>query len=644
MENYTINKNLGFVRLPFKLTSDFDDSAKDFRKTAIMDSVLSSETDAINDYEITTFSPIFETITFDIFFHRLINSMESYTAPYPPSIRTMLSAAYVEYYDKMSNYFAKTIITEYPTFWNSFGYPFYSQKQDWYQMINGEQSNILIPNRFDTKSYLYNSFIKMNFYTTPYSSSQELLFQNVVYVNPRWCEEKEGDENGSWHRPTFNLNETTDGYNIYWLNEYNIDTFYVSFQFWDALNGRMITLLPSGSSQISKQWVQTPNQNFDSRFLYLKYTLNYGTKKYAINEFDLSTLTWVLRPYAIRLYELIFNETFAVLNPNIFVQNGVPDAEATTTTTTPDFTIELDTLISDLSPTDPVILTKFSEDLSFQNIRTQWFNFVANSRYYNKDTVKIINNSLESVYLKNIEIILEDSAGSNILSRLAGGTFKNVAINSNGTNYTTYSLSSAPNYYIADSNVLQPNFKSHYHPERNVVSEDDIAKILFGNTVSVKGIDDNEPNFLKSAAFMGGYYPINPTNFVEHANDFSEQLFIVHSGNDLEAISPNGTMDLNLSWGFGKNYGYSVVEPYFYLMIHNPKLQPTTEYLVKLKYKITLFFNNLTNSLPEGANTKTFTVLTFLNFKYDNTGFDEVNGGPSQFKPPVDPPTDTGGG
>jgi len=69
-------------------------------------------------------------------------------------------------------------IQTYPTFWNSFGYPFYSQKEKWYVPTSGgTASTTLKSNRFGSQPYLYNSFIKMNFYTTPYAATQELLFQ-----------------------------------------------------------------------------------------------------------------------------------------------------------------------------------------------------------------------------------------------------------------------------------------------------------------------------------------------------------------------------------------------------------------------------------------------------------------------------------
>ncbi len=65
MENYKINKSLGFVRLPFNLTSDYDDSMKDIRKASMVKSVLDGEVQKINDYEMTAFRSQYQTLIFD---------------------------------------------------------------------------------------------------------------------------------------------------------------------------------------------------------------------------------------------------------------------------------------------------------------------------------------------------------------------------------------------------------------------------------------------------------------------------------------------------------------------------------------------------------------------------------------------------
>lgn len=614
MEKYIINRSLGFVRLPFNLTSDNDDSMKEIRKSEIVKNALNQETEQINDYEMTSFKSQYQTLTFDLFFHRRLNLTAN------QDIRGMLGTYYTDYYDQMKNKFSDTSdtpVSEYPSFWNSFGYPFYSKKETWYAAnSDGTPSNSLLSKRFDTQSYLYNSFIKMNFYTTPYASTQESLFQNILYVNPRWCE-LEGDENGSWHRPTFNLNENTDGYYIYWLNKYNIDTFYVSFQFWDALNGRSINLLPSHPYEPNKHWVQSAVNGFDSRMLYAEYKVNYSNKKYTIRIFDPISETWVVKPNKILLYELIFDNYFAELNPLISVSNGVPKTTTAivTGTTVTDFDIQLSASSTDFnlngdSGVTPYIFNGYVDRNGFQELRSEWNSAAALSLEKYEDSIKIYNKSDVSTYLKNVEIKLLNDTGSDRKNRLTG-QYKSVKYNvTNGSTLTNYILSSVPDYNA--ENGRQFNFESYYYPDRNIGSYDP----LYGKTVAVKGIDDNEPTSWKSEAWMGWKYPLNNSNFTIWGQDLGEKLMISHDGNDLYEIPSNGEMNVNITWGFGKYYGYANVEPLFYQMCGNQNNFPSKNYTVNLDYEVTLYFNDLNNTLPEYSNKVTFTVKPYFQFQY----------------------------
>lgn len=631
MEKYKINKSLGFVRLPFNLTSDYDDSMKDIRKDGIVKSVLDGEVQQINDYEITAFKPQYQTIIFDIFFHKLIDvSLNT-------DIRTMLGTAYVDYYDKMQDKFYGTasnvLESKYPTFWNSFGYPFYTQKQTWYEPnTDGTPSSQLLTKRFDNQPYLYNSFIKMNFYTSPYSATQESLFQNVIYVNPRWCQ-LEGDSNGYWHRPTFNLNETTDGYYMYWLNNYNIDTFYVSFQFWDALNGRMINLLPSHPYESDKHWVQSVNTGFDSRMLYAEYKVNYSSKKYTIRIFDKESKKWVVKPNNILLYELVFDDAFSAKNPLISVNNGVVNAPNTTTgavntdfdirttTTTTDFDIGVDSGVS------PYTFNRYTDEFSFQSVRSEWDIASAMVAKQYKDTIKITNNSSVPVYLKNIDVKLLNDDESSRHNRLTG-IFKSVT-NINGVVGSAYILSSVPDYNSEYGR--QVKFASCYYPDRNIwYSGANANNEFYGYTVAVKDVDNNNTNSWESPAWVGWSYPLNNSNFTTLGQEIGEQLSISYVGDDLSEIPSGGEMNLAVNWSFGAKYGYANVEPMFYKMCVNPNSLPGTMYVVNLDYEVTLFFNDLRNTLPEYANKLTFTVKPNFQFKYLKNGDGSGNKPPTE--------------
>jgi hypothetical protein len=464
----------------------------------------------------------------------------------------------------------------------------------------------------------------MNFYTSPYTATQESLFQNVIYVNPRWCQ-LEGDTNGAWHRPTFSLDETTDGYYLYWLNNYNIDTFYASFQFWDSLNGRMINLLPSHQNEPNKHWVQSVNKDFDSRMLYVEYKVNYSNKKYIIRIFDPISKTWVVKPNKFLLYELVFDDAFAEKNPLISVTNGVPNPiipTVTTGSTVTDFNLRLTTTTTDFdlsvsSGVTPYIFNGSVERNSFQFLRAEWESAAAMVANKYEDVIKIFNDSPVPVYLKNIDIKLLNDSGSNRHNRLTG-QFKALTYDS-GVVQSIYALSSVPDYNL--ENGRQINFASYYHPERNIWQTGDTANnALYGRTVAVKVLDDNKVNSWESAAWVGWSYPLNNYNFTIWGQELGEQLRISYIGDDLSEIPANGEMNLAINWLFGNKYGYANVEPMFYQMCSNSNTFPSKDYTVDLDYEVTLYFNNLRNTLPEYANKLTFNVKPRFQFQYIKNG------------------------
>jgi hypothetical protein len=616
MENYKINKSLGFVKLPFNLTTDFADPMDETRKSAMVETALAAEIGAINDYEMSAFKPHFANLILDVYFHMRIDPAVI------TDIRTMLSSPYTVYYDQMKTFFdglnssavsdfanegSPSLIENYPTFWNSLGYPYYTKKADWYvKDASGNTTTTLIPTRFGTQSYPYNSFIKMNVYTTPYAVSQELLFQNVIYVNPRWCV-NEGDANGQWVRPTFQLNETTDGYYLFWLNKYDIDTFYVSFQFWDALNGRMINLLPCNDLAYDKQWVQSSSK-FDSRSLYLEYKVSYTNKSYSIGEFNAATKTWDQHPNPIRLYELIFDNNLAELNPKISVKNGTAPPPAAVPPSPFDFHIDIPASINLTPSTQYDSIVTYDDKTTFQSIRSAFNTDITNVPESFKKVVKVKNNGATPIYLKNITFEITKQDESTRQTRLTGERR-----DPTGDGFS-YSISSVPNPNIYQDNGLQFGFALKYHPERNTYDENDATH--FGATVAVAGKDDNQPNYWMSEAWMSWFFPINSANFTAWGHDFAERLFVSHAGDDLTPIQPNEELPLTVNFGFGKNYGYVFLEPYYYSLCENVRNFQSKDYVVDLTYNVTLYFNDLTNSLPEDQNIKTFSVGAKYIFQY----------------------------
>lgn len=643
MKNYQVNKNLGVVRIPFNLTADNSDAFDEMRKETRVNNLMANEVTAINDYEITAFRPLVPStgFSYDIYFHRRIDTTEP-----DPKIRNILSAPYVKYYDDIVTYFATPFFadpmstvsnirdfvtgTTYPTFWNSLCYPFYTRKDTWY--LDKEQT-LLKSNRFDPNSYMYNSFIKMNFYTTPYAATQELLFQNIIYVNPRWCTDYEGDANGRWHRPKFYLNEATDGYYLYWLGKYNISTFYVNFQFWDALNGRIINLIPTSSATPYKQWVQGVNTTlgFDSRMMYMEYKVKYGSRTYMMGEFDITTNQWSLHSSDIKLYELIFDNYFAPLKPPFSPSTG----EVTQTTVIPPSSI-FNITLNGFDPTSPNILhlldgnenlTELSSTpglpMTFNKARSILDSDALNLSTYKK-TLTIKNNSEVEVYLKDIQVIDISQSNSTSQSRIFGD--RKDRANALST-YTFLTVPDADHQFYGwqelDSNpslpAMQPNFDAHYD-----ILQTDNTIADANDVVNSEGCTSPNGCWWNSHRMLGWYYPMTGTSFNSWSPAFGEKLFVQHAGDDLEPIMPNGTLDLILSWGVGEHYSTVYIEPYFYKLTTDLERHKSStlffsvNYHVDLTYTIKLIFNNLQNTLSDTSITFQVPVTYSVKYKYDS--------------------------
>ena len=176
MSDFKINKNLGFFQLPIELTANTDDQLKEQRKDSIINNLLNSETQTINDYEVTSFRPLTNTMTFDLYFYLFITTEMQENEKFA----TYFSKSYRQYFGEMLSYYdnIEPPPSGFPTFWNSLQYPFYDRNKDWFNYSEGQQP-VLRKTRFEPKSYEYNSFLKMNFYSTPYTQTQELLFENI---------------------------------------------------------------------------------------------------------------------------------------------------------------------------------------------------------------------------------------------------------------------------------------------------------------------------------------------------------------------------------------------------------------------------------------------------------------------------------
>jgi hypothetical protein len=212
-----------------------------------------------------------------------------------------------------------------PHFYNTFTFPFWDKSDLWTNLKYG----------FNNKTYTYNSFLLLEIYddnnvetqrritTIPIYVSDRYLFnektKDVVtqvldeFLNPISTETITGIQQ---KRPVFNLTEGVDGYSFFFLKNYIKSDFYVKFYFWDALNGKKIQFIPSSKNNVNKKWLQDV-ETFDQKKLYLKYELDYTTKKYTIYDYNDRTGGYDLETDHIDLYEFAYDDywaSFPVLN------------------------------------------------------------------------------------------------------------------------------------------------------------------------------------------------------------------------------------------------------------------------------------------------------------------------------------------
>jgi hypothetical protein len=216
----------------------------------------------------------------------------------------------------------------YPHFYNTFALPFWGKKDAWVNLKYG----------FNNKTYMYNSFMIIEIYDTYEVEKQKKITTIPVYASDRYLF-KEKTEKRSYNvldelgriiesvttegiyqkRPVFKLSEGIDGYSFFFLKKYIKSDFYARFYFWDALNGRKIEFIPSAKSNKKKKWLQDV-EVFDQKNLYLKYELDYTSKKYKIFDLNGATGDFDIEVDKIDLYEFAYDDYWS----KFFVENDQP--------------------------------------------------------------------------------------------------------------------------------------------------------------------------------------------------------------------------------------------------------------------------------------------------------------------------------
>jgi hypothetical protein len=413
------------------------------------------------------------------------------------------------------------------------------------------------------------------------------------------------------------------------LNTFNIGTFYVNFQFWDALNGKLINLLPTSVVTPYKQWVQSSDA-FDPRMMYMEYKLQYSNKTYSMGEFNKTTGLWDIHVPQIKLYEVVFDNYLSGFNPNISVPNGTY-TQPVILPITANFIVDLSTSsVSLLNDNNDVLNIKSTPDYRVlfggdgTGVRGIIDNKISNLPFDSARTLTIKNNGSVSVYLKNIEIVgLNQNGSTDNAPRLLDSS-KNWDVNNNKTKYMFATLPASSLYFIPAAELSQSNANDALQPYFDVY-----YKLLPKNN-RICDESDTSINWWESKRCMKWYFPVTMNTMPTWGRQFSEQLFVGHNGNDLSEILPGSNLNLELAWGLGESYSTVHLEPGFYRLINNNYMF-STGYKIDLTYTVKLYFNNSQNTLPteENVNTKTFTIPVSFALSYTCSNVD--SGGSNSF-------------
>lgn len=193
-----------------------------------------------------------------------------------------------------------------PHFYNTFTFPFWDKSDQWSNLKYG----------FNNKTYTYGSFLLLEIYDDNNVETQRRITTIPIYVSDRYLFNERSISGVQQKRPVFELTEGVDGYSFFFLKNYLKSDFYVKFYFWDALNGKKIQFIPSTKNNIKKKWLQDV-ETFDQKKLYLRYELDYQTKKYTVFDYNDRTGKYDLETDHIDLYEFAYDDywaSFPVLN------------------------------------------------------------------------------------------------------------------------------------------------------------------------------------------------------------------------------------------------------------------------------------------------------------------------------------------
>jgi hypothetical protein len=326
----------------YLITSEDDSCDREFYYKNILDKITLNTINNIIDGEVFEYKPeLLDSINFDIYFfsqleilniNYLTPYMENNFIPYIDLVKEKFVQPYknnvfqtiqdntlpisdipkdITIIQSLINkpYVVKDVIGEsllhkpknngLPFFYNSFTLPFWEQNEKW---VND-------PLLYSNKSFFYNSFLLLEFFSSPERLTQKRIQTIPIYISKRInITEKNDLLNIHYERPSFNLTEGCDGFSVFYVNNNLPNKLYVKYSFWDALNNKKISLLPS-TTDTKKKWLQN-NDSFANEMNYLLYDFDFNKKTYKIYEYNSVTKKYDILCNNIDLYQLEFDKFF----------------------------------------------------------------------------------------------------------------------------------------------------------------------------------------------------------------------------------------------------------------------------------------------------------------------------------------------
>lgn len=283
------------IESPFE--HDMASSIQDDLNVGYLDMNIQNLIGSPQNFEKTDYNFDHKNLTFNLYFFNDIINPE--TAEFLKFINNSdwTNAYYTKLKEKNDKYKTTTASNiKMPSFYNSFSY-LYSDVKNVYK------------NNFTRQSFFYDSFIRIDFYTTPDLHTRKRVFTKLIYNNKRYLGTELGFNSEIQPSPQYILDQECDGFVINWLSVSPITDLYAVFSYYNAFpepgreTANRISLVPSPRGQVIKnKWVVDTSYMNPEEF-YVKYSLNTTSKSYSINLYDPTTLDFTITTDLIDLFE-----------------------------------------------------------------------------------------------------------------------------------------------------------------------------------------------------------------------------------------------------------------------------------------------------------------------------------------------------